>query len=254
MYLVNQPSTPGDAATRERSATVEHAVAGGTTATVTPAVANETDGPHTVRTADFSEQTGGSADARRLAPPSDTANRSAAKAAGESGSARGAVRQTSRVGAPWDSIHTVVTALAIVVGAFLLFAWLLRRGTRGTAAALLPAEVISVLGRVPLTARHVAQLLRVGNKLVLISVSPSGTQTLTEVTDAAEVDRLAGLCQQADPHSTTKAFEQVFRQLAREPAPNGFLGGEATRPTFSPPDLKSFRIQRDEAPRAEQVA
>jgi hypothetical protein len=95
----------------------------------------------------------------------------------------------------------------------------------------------------------------VGNKLVLVSLSPGGIQTLTEVTDSAEVDRLAGLCQQSNPHSATKAFEQVFRQLAREPAPSGFLGGETLLPTFSPPpDLKSFRNQRDEVPRAEQVA
>jgi hypothetical protein len=90
---------------------------------------------------------------------------------------------------------------------------------------------------------------------VLVSISPSGAETLTEVTDPAEVDRLAGLCQQANPHSTTKAFEQVFRQLAREPAPRGFFGSEAVLPPLSPlPDLKSFRISRDEAPRAEQTA
>jgi flagellar biogenesis protein FliO len=147
-----------------------------------------------------------------------------------------------------------MSALAFVIGMFLLCAWLLRRGTRGT-AALLPAEVVSVLGRVPLASQQFAQLLRVGNRLVLVSMSPSGARALTEITDRAEVDRLAGLCQQSDPHSTTQAFEQVFRQLAREPAPRGFFGSETIPPTFSPPpDLKSFRIPRDEATRAEQVA
>ena len=133
---------------------------------------------------------------------------------------------------PAGSLYTIFSALAIVIGAFLIFAWLLRRGGRRTAAAL-PADVVSVLGRVPLAARQCAQLLRVGNKLVLVSITPTGAETLTEVTDPAEVDRLVGLCQQYSPHSTTKAFEQVFRQLSRESAPSGFLGGESLPQSLS---------------------
>ena len=49
----------------------------------------------------------------------------------------------------------------------------------------LPTDVVSVLGRVPLAARQLAELLRVGNKLVLVSLTPTGAQTLTEVTDPA---------------------------------------------------------------------
>ena len=72
-------------------------------------------------------------------------------------------------------------------------------GAAGASAGArhLPADVVSVLGRVPLAARQFAELLRVGNKLVLVSLTPTGAETLTEVTDPAEVDRLVGLCQQA---------------------------------------------------------
>jgi flagellar protein FliO/FliZ len=126
----------------------------------------------------------------------------------------------------WESIGTTVSALGVVLAFFLICVWLLRRGTRKSSTAL-PRDVVSVLGRVPLAARNVAQLLRVGNKLVLVSLTPAGAETLTEVTDAAEVDRLVGLCQQSDPHSTTKAFEQVFRQLSLEPAEDGFVGRDS---------------------------
>jgi hypothetical protein len=34
------------------------------------------------------------------------------------------------------------------------------------------------------------------------------------------------MCQQFEPHSTTKAFEQVFQQFSSEPTSGGFLGGE----------------------------
>jgi hypothetical protein len=56
-------------------------------------------------------------------------------------------------------------------------------------------------------------LLRCGNKLLLVSVTPAGAETLTEVTDPLEVDRLAGLCRQAHAQSATVAFRQVFQQL-----------------------------------------
>ena len=41
-----------------------------------------------------------------------------------------------------------------------------------------------------------------------------GVETLTEITEPEEVDRLAGICRQAHPDSTTAAFRQVFQQFA----------------------------------------
>jgi flagellar biogenesis protein FliO len=148
---------------------------------------------------------------------------------------------------PAGSLYTIVSALAIVIGAFLILVWLLRRGGQKAAAAL-PADVVSVLGRVPLAARQFAELLRVGNKLVLVCLTPAGPTTLTEVTDPAEVDRLLGLCQQYSPHSTTKAFEQVFRQLSREAAPGSLLGGESLPQTVSSA-AAAYRTHRGETAR-----
>jgi flagellar biogenesis protein FliO len=151
-------------------------------------------------------------------------------------------------GLPAQSIYTVLSALVIVIGAFLVFAWALRRGTK-TNQSLLPSDVASVLGRVPLAARQFAELLRVGNKLVLVSLTPGGATTLTEVTDPAEVDRLVGLCRQHDPHSTTRAFEQVFQQLSSEPGRPGFFGDDSL-PTSFPPIAGAYRAQRGATTRA----
>jgi flagellar biogenesis protein FliO len=151
-------------------------------------------------------------------------------------------------GLPFASLYTMCSGLAVVVGAFLLFAWLLRRGTK-TTTAVLPADVVSVLGRVSLSASQSAQLLRVGNKLVLVSVAQSGAETLTEITDPDEVERLLGLCQQYNPHSTTKAFEQVFRQLSSEPSRNSFLENDSLPPTLSSA-AATYRSYRGEATRA----
>jgi flagellar biogenesis protein FliO len=105
-----------------------------------------------------------------------------------------------------------------------------------------------VLGRVSLTSKQVAQLLKVGNKLVLVALTPGGAETLTEVTDPVEVDRLMGLCQQNDRHSTTQAFEQVFQSLSREPAPSGFLGGDSL-PTSISPVAAAYRSHRGDGAR-----
>jgi flagellar biogenesis protein FliO len=142
-------------------------------------------------------------------------------------------------------MYPVICALAVVIGAFLLFAWAMKRGGRltGGKRGQLPADVVGVLGRVPLAGRQFAELLRVGNKLVLISLTPTGADTLTEITDPAEVDRLLGLCQQNNPFSTTKAFEQVFQQMSAERAPSGFLGSEAVPTSFASP-AGAYRASR----------
>jgi hypothetical protein len=56
-------------------------------------------------------------------------------------------------------------------------------------------------------------LVRFGHKLLLVSVTAGGAETLSEIIEPAEVDRLAGICQQAQPNSATHAFRQVFRQF-----------------------------------------
>jgi flagellar protein FliO/FliZ len=118
---------------------------------------------------------------------------------------------------PLPSALTVAASLATVLGIFFVAVWLLRRATPQALAAL-PKEVVEVLGRAPLTGRQQMHLLRCGNKLLLVSVTPAGAETLTEITDPVEIDRLAGLCQQARPNSATATFRRVFQHFARHEA------------------------------------
>ena len=113
------------------------------------------------------------------------------------------------------SLVTVGGSLALVLGLFMIMAWILRRTIPGTVQAL-PGEVVEVLGRAPLAGRQQVHLVRCGSKLILVSVTPEGAETLTEITDAEEVDRLAGLCRETHPGSATSAFRHVFGQLARQ--------------------------------------
>lgn len=118
-----------------------------------------------------------------------------------------------RLGGP-QSLVTVASSLAVVLGLFLVVAWAMRRAVPG-ASLTLPGEVVEVLGRATLAGREQVHLLRCGSKLLLVSVSQSGVEPLTEITDPDEVGRLAGLCRQSQPGSTTAVFRQVLQQMAR---------------------------------------
>lgn len=115
------------------------------------------------------------------------------------------------------SMVTVIGSLAVVVGLFLLFTWGMRRTLPGQVATL-PKEVVDVLGRAALASRQQVYLLRCGSKLLLVSVTPAGVETLTEIVDPLEVDRLLGMCAQLRADSTTTAFRQFFQHFAQEPS------------------------------------
>lgn len=164
-------------------------------------------------------------ESRRLAPRSSLLPEVAAaldpESAGEG--------QKSRLPISFSKFESLTTAgagLAVVVGLFFVCMWLLRRGGGGKPSGTLPNDAFAVLGRAPLTPQSFAQLLRVGNKLVLVAVSADGIHPLTEVIDPLEVDRLTAVCSSGKSHGPAAEFQQVLAQLAREPA-RGFLGAEA---------------------------
>lgn len=157
-------------------------------------------------------------DARLLRPPAPTAD------ATNSAETDRVTRVPNLALPKMESMATAGAGLGIVLGLFLLCMWLLRKsGPKPTSH--LPSEAVSVLGRVPLAARNFAHLLQVGNKLVLVAITPEGVSPITEVTDPHEVSHLLGLCLRSHKHSTTAEFQSVLEQLAKEPA-KGFLGQE----------------------------
>jgi len=120
------------------------------------------------------------------------------------------------------SIASVIGSLAVVLGLLMLVAWMFKR-SMPKAASSLPPGVVEVLGRAALAPRQYVHLVRVGNKLLLVSVTPSGAETLTEITDPLEVDRLAGMCMQSHPNSSSQAFRQVFQQFSTQPTETSFV-------------------------------
>lgn len=90
-------------------------------------------------------------------------------------------------------VMTGAASLGIVLGLFLLVVWSVRRGMP-QGAGLLPTEAVEVLGRAPIAGRQNVHLVRCGNKIVLLNVSATSVETLTEISDPDEVQRLYELC------------------------------------------------------------
>jgi flagellar biogenesis protein FliO len=109
----------------------------------------------------------------------------------------------------------VLSSLAIVLGCFFLVVWLVKRASPQSMSAL-PTDVLEILGRSSMGARHHLQLIRIGRRLVLVSVTPDHAETLTEITDPDEVQHVTGLCQQHRPDSVTNSFRQVLHQLGTQ--------------------------------------
>ena len=134
---------------------------------------------------------------------------------------------------PLSAMITVGGSLTIVLGLFFVVAWAMRK-TAPRGSLMLPKEVL-IFSAAPAWGAAASATARCGNKLLLVSITPHGTETLTEVTDPLEVDRIAGICQQANPKSATTAFRQVFQQLAAEAG-----AGEMLRVRRPPPQAVSL--------------
>jgi flagellar biogenesis protein FliO len=145
--------------------------------------------------------------ALKLSPPGTRANSPA-----DSNRADGSRRITG-----FSVVRTTLTALAVTVGALLLLTLLLRR-TLPAALRNLPPEVFEVLGRAQLAERQHVHLVRFGQRLLLVAVGPSGADTLSEINQLEEVQRLTAICAQRNPSSSTSSFRQIFDQFSREPS------------------------------------
>lgn len=113
------------------------------------------------------------------------------------------------------TLTLVLSSLAIVLGLFFAVVWLTRRSIP-KASQPLPTEAFEILGKAPLTARQTVQLIRVGSRLLLLSVTADGARTLAEISDSQEVEHLSGLCQQSQPASISASFRQVLNQLGNQ--------------------------------------
>jgi flagellar protein FliO/FliZ len=96
----------------------------------------------------------------------------------------------------WTTLGGLATVLTILGGT----AWVVRKNLPGVPKGL-PKSVVEVLGRKTLEPRAAIHLVRCGSRILVLGTTPQGMVSLAEITDAAEVDFVSGLCRTEDEAS-----------------------------------------------------
>ena len=121
--------------------------------------------------------------------------------------ADGQGKPAPRFGDAKSPLTTMVGSLGLVLALFFALVWVMRRAAPASLRPM-PTDVVEVLGRAPLPGKQQQMhLVRCGRKLLLLASSPSGFTTLTEITDAHEVERLASLCRGELPRVGGATFQ-----------------------------------------------
>jgi flagellar biogenesis protein FliO len=100
-------------------------------------------------------------------------------------------------------------SLAAVLGAFFVFVWFQKRGSKRGAGAL-PPEVVEPLGTIPFVSRQALHVVRFGSKILLVNVTVGGSETLAEIDDPREAERILALCRRHRPDSLGRTFREVL--------------------------------------------
>ena len=125
-----------------------------------------------------------------------------------------------------SAIKTGAT-LTLVISLFLLvvFIWRLRPAAGRAPQKKGKNEVLTVLGQIPFVHGQQLQLVRLGTRLLLVAASPSGSQTLSEISDPHEVLQLESAFQQGRMDLLTAAMQQRALQN-NAPSPGVSLGSQ----------------------------
>jgi flagellar biogenesis protein FliO len=114
---------------------------------------------------------------------------------------------TSKPSASGGGLWTTVISLAAIVGCLVIVGHWIKPflgAPRG-----LPVEAFELLGRRLIEQKIAVHLIRCGNRVLVVSVSPEGARTLSEITDPEEVLRLTDAChnQAAAPRFSVPSFK-----------------------------------------------
>jgi flagellar biogenesis protein FliO len=111
-------------------------------------------------------------------------------------------------------IFSMGFSLTLVLGIFAILVWVARKSGIQQSSSL-PSPVIQVLGRSVLAPRQQLYVLRFGPKLLLVSHQLGQTQTLSEIEDPVEVERITAECNSSS-YGSNKSFKQVFQEMAQK--------------------------------------
>jgi flagellar biogenesis protein FliO len=109
-------------------------------------------------------------------------------------------------------IASIIGSLLIVISIFLILALLFRK-ISPTAIQSLPKEAFESLGKACLSQKLQVHLLRLGNRLILVSATNDTLTPITEITDPDEVVAVLGMCRQLNNNGINKFHQNLTSQL-----------------------------------------
>lgn len=119
--------------------------------------------------------------------------------------------KASSLGDGW--LLSTLAALGVVLALVFGIRWLLRRG--GIVTKLAPqGSVVEVLSRTTVAPRSHVLLMRVGQRILVVSDSSAGMRTLASVQDPEEFSELLGAVDASKPASMSKSFNGVMKKLS----------------------------------------
>ena len=144
-------------------------------------------------------------------------------------------------------IFSVAGSLLIVIAAFFLLAILFRKvAPQGNRP--LPKEAFECLGRHFLSQKQQLQVLRLGNRIVLVSVMAEGVTTLAEISDPDEVVAFLGHFRRLDSNSATEIFRRTVASISDDELSQSYGRPVVARRKAAPaarPDRASFDVYSD---------
>ncbi len=136
------------------------------------------------------------------------------------------------------NITKMLSSLAIVLGGYFAFVWIVRKLNPG-ANSQLPPDVVQVLGQTPFGQRQTLQVVRLGSKLVLLLNGAEGTFPMGEITDPSEVHRLTAMCNHRGGRSRDGSLSSsIGNSLSRHLQSNQPSQAAATQTTASHIDFR----------------
>ena len=123
-----------------------------------------------------------------------------------------ATKQQHEALKPYSVLQTL-GSLFFVLTLFGCVAYWIRRGNKESNPQL-SEETWQVLGRGNLAAKHDVQLVRLGNRILLLGHSPNTIQTLVEITDPEEVHAMLKCCHAKRPQSSIGFIRKLFAAFA----------------------------------------
>lgn len=119
--------------------------------------------------------------------------------------------ETGSLGDGW--LLSTLAALGVVLAIVFGIRWVLRRGGV-VSPSVSSGLVVEVLSRTTVAPRSHVVLMRVGQRILVVSDSSAGMRTLASVHDAEEVAELLGAIDSAKPASVTQNFGSVMKKLS----------------------------------------